>query len=150
VDRLLLDRLREHQRTAEAIIDRATPLLQPEATPDPAALGRLRWEMARALTAYQQFKHRSIFDPAIERGGPDLQRMSEALKADCTAIGDEFNAYVRHWGAQGSADNWVAYRRAALTMIGRVRRHLAREERTVTSLLRAAQLGAVPVWRRTP
>ena len=143
---MLVERLVEHQRTIAAIAERALPLLAVDSQPDPMALSRLRWELVRAMTAYQHFKHREIFDPAIKRGTGHLQHMAEVMKTDCVALGDEFTRYVQHWSSVGTADRWHEYRQDALAMSTRLRRHVEREGQAISAMLRGARASGSPIW----
>lgn len=144
VESCLLDRLAGHHRSLQDIIDRARPLLAENRPPMPLEIGRLRWEMVRAFTAYTQFQHREIFEPIAQRGPPHIVQMASALKADCAAAGNVFTDYVRDWSGRGTGDNWNAYRPAALAMIDQMERHLRREQQNVCSLLRAARVMMPP------
>jgi hypothetical protein len=146
VDRVLLERLTEHQQMIGDITGRAQALLQEKVQPDPMALSRLRWELMRAMTAYQQFKHREIFDPAIKRGEVNLQRMATAMKTECIAIGDALTRYVQHWSSTGTADRWPEYRAAAMDMSTRLRQHVEREGQAIPAMLRDARAGRSTVW----
>lgn len=148
MDTQLLNSLADHQHKVREILARTHPLLDEEqACPDAMAVSRLRWELVRALAAYQQFKHRSIFDPMIMRGSPQLKRMSEVMKAACIAIGEDYTRHVQHWGTRGTSGHWPEYRQAALAMRERLNKHLDREEREVASLILAdtGTRGTVPV-----
>ena len=132
------DRLKQldaHQTIILEIIAAGERLLAaPER--DAAALARKRWELARALMAYQGFKHREIFDPLAARGGPDQARAARRLKADCVAMGESFRAYVARWSAVSVCDRWDEYQAAATKLVADLRLHLRRERSETSSLLR--------------
>lgn len=136
-DRRALVRLDEHQSAILTLLRDEEAMLTDERR-DVAGLARARWTMMRALTAYQLFKHREIFDPAIAgkvlRDGLKAERM----KAACIAIGDDFRDHVQRWSGSDVAGDWSRYQPAALTMVKRLRAHVARERVDVASLLELA------------
>ena len=130
----LLTRLGDHQQSALALMRGAEAMLRDPAR-DAAALARARWALMRVLTAYQLFKHREIFDPAV--GGTvlgDAQRAAR-MKRACTQVGEEFRRYVATWSRTDVAAAWDSYQPAALAMIERLRDHFAREKAEVEALL---------------
>lgn len=131
-----LTRLDEHQATILAILQRGERLLKaPER--DAPALARARWELARALMAYQGFKHRELFDPVAATGCPRRAPLARRLKGDCQAMGESFRAYVAKWSAVSVLDCWAEYQPAASRLIAQIRDHLARERRETAGLLGA-------------
>ena len=99
--RAAVDRLMEHPSAILAIIDRSEAMVATADTFDGAALARSRWELTRALTAYQLFKDREIFEPALRTGAPAQQALAAGMKDQCVALGDEFRDYVARWGRRG-------------------------------------------------
>ncbi|SEM90879.1 hypothetical protein SAMN05192583_1483 [Sphingomonas gellani] len=161
MDAHLLDILADHQQRVRAIIAQAAPTLDMREPADPMAISRLRWELVRALNAYQQFKHRSIFDPVIAGRCPRTRAMGEALKADCLAIGADYTQFVQHWTRLGTAGHWSDYREAAFAMRRRIGQHLDREQQKVAALIRSQSAAPAaptprpaasppPADRRTP
>lgn len=129
-----LTRLDEHQSAILDILRRSERLLKaPER--DAPALARERWELARALLAYQGFVNREVFDPLIASGGPRRAPVARRLKADCAAAGEAFRAHVAKWSAAGVLDRWAEYQPATLALIARLRDQLARERRDGAALL---------------
>jgi len=55
----------------------------------------LRREMADALDAYQRFKHRRIFDPAIRSGYEERAALAPHMKVGRIAAGEVFCARGR-------------------------------------------------------
>ena len=130
--RRLLERLEEHQRGILTIMDAGEAMI---GACDVSGIARIRWTLVRALTAYQLFKHRDIFDPAIagERRADSLR--AERLKMACLTLGDDFRGFVQKWGSADVAGQWPLYEKAALAMTGRIRSHIARERAEVALLL---------------
>ena len=111
-DKVLLQRLHEHQESALSIMRGAEASLRGPGR-DVAALARARWALMRTLTAYQIFKHREVFDPAI--GGPvlgDAQRAAR-MKRACMAMGEDFKGYVGKWSGTDVLAAWDSYQPAA-------------------------------------
>ena len=81
-----LMRLEEHQATIHDILRRGERMLRaPER--DATALARTRWELARAILAYQGFKHHEIFDPVARRGPAlDPPGLSDWPRSHCTQL----------------------------------------------------------------
>ena len=130
-----LMRLEEHQATIHDILRRGERVLRaPER--DATALARTRWELARAILAYQGFKHHEIFDPVARRGPAARADAARRLKAACVASGDAFRAYVARWSAVSVVDRWDEYQPAAFALIAGIRDHLARERREAGELLK--------------
>lgn len=130
-----LARLDAHQTTIHDILRRGERMLRaPER--DAAALARARWELARAILAYQGFKHHEIFDPIARRGPAVRADAARRLKAACVATGDAFRAYVARWSAVSVLDRWDEYQPAALALIAGIRDHLGRERREAEALLK--------------
>ena len=142
----LLQRLHVHQQIVVDIMRNTEMLLNQPGLRDTLGLARARWALMRALTDYQLFKHRAIFDPAI--GGTVLGTAQRAarMKTACTAIGEQFRAHVTKWSATDVGGRWAEYQPAALVMIGRIRAHLAIERADIDTLLSA---GASPVAPRS-
>ena len=115
-----------------AILDRAEAILR-SGTNDVAALGKTRWEAARALREYQLFKHSRIFDP-LERGQDYRAAHARRMKAECIRVGEEFRQYVLTWSVVSILDHWAEYHPAALDAIRRIRAHLASERRAIAEL----------------
>ena len=129
-----LARLDEHQATILDIVRRGERMLHgPDR--DAAGLARARWELARAIMAYQGFKHREIFDPVAEAGDAGRAHAARRLKADCIAVGEGFRAYVARWSAVSVLDRWDEYHAAALKLIADIRGHLLRERADAAALL---------------
>ncbi len=129
-----LERLRQHQDTALAIMRGGEALLR-DPSRDTAALARARWALMRVLGAYQLFKHREIFDPAIAGTVLGDARRAARMKAACTAIGEDFKGYVAKWSGTDVLAQWHLYQPAALKMIEQLRSHIARERAEITALL---------------
>lgn len=129
-----LTRLDEHQATILDITRRGERMLHAPDR-DAAGLARARWELARAILAYQGFKHREIFDPVAARGSPQQAAAARRLKAECTTTGDRFRAYVSTWSSVSVLDRWEEYQAAALRLIADLREQLARERREAEMLL---------------
>lgn len=129
-----LARLDEHQATILDIMRRGERMLRAPDR-DAAGLARGRWELARALLAYQGFKHREIFDPIAGLGAPGHADTARRLKVECVATGDAFRAYIARWSAVSVLDRWDEYQPAALALIAGIREQLARERREAAALL---------------
>jgi hypothetical protein len=130
-----LVRLDEHQATIQDILRRGQRMLRAPDR-DAAGLARARWELARAIMAYQGFKHREIFDPIARAGAPDHAHAARRLKGECVAAGDAFRAYVAKWSAVSILDHWSEYQPAALALIAGIKDHLTRERREAGTLLK--------------
>ena len=130
----MLERLDEHQRAVLAIMNGGEALLTGNARPV-VEIARARWALTRALTAYQLFKHHEIFDPVIAGNtGADAVRAARMKKA-CLALGEDWKRYVQRWSATDVDGQWSTFQPAALTMIGRIRGHIARERVEAAALL---------------
>ncbi|HEX8382854.1 MAG TPA: hypothetical protein VF592_05700 [Sphingomonas sp.] len=143
-----LKRLDEHQAAIHALVRRGERLLG-AADHDAPELARGRWELARAIMAYQGFKHREIFDPITARGTADQARTARRLKAKCVARGDAFRAYVAKWSAVSVLDRWDEYRPAAIAMIAEIKEQLTRE-RGEAAMLLGEPAGPMPRPPSTP
>lgn len=129
-----LARLDEHQATIHAILRRGERLLR-SPDRDAAALARTRWELARAVMAYQGFKHRDLFDPIAAAAEPARARVAQRLKAECVSSGETFRAHVAKWSAGSVLDRWDEYQAAALRLIADLRAGMTRERREAEALL---------------
>jgi hypothetical protein len=107
---------------------------------DVEALARLRWEVTRALLAYQRYKHLRLFDPAIASGDPGRAAQGRELKLRCIAAGELFRAYAARWAPSGVGDRWAEYRTAAEAMIADLEARLDRERDDAERLV-APRLG---------
>lgn len=124
----------QHQAQVLTIMDQAEPILRTGGPADAPTLGRLRWELLRALGAYELFKHCELFDRAIAAGSPADAALARQMKADCLAMKDQFRAYVARWSRCSVAAEWQTYQPAALAMGRRLRDHLGRERAGATRL----------------
>ena len=131
----LLARLDEHQAKALEIIRRGDVLLAPDAAPDQGLLSQSRWELTRVLGAYQAFKHHELFNPIIRNGPPDKARLAEQMKAECTALGDDFRAHVARCTNLDIPAHWDSYRPAVVKLLARVKAHMTRERWVAERLL---------------
>ncbi len=129
-----LVRLDEHQAIIHDILRRGERMLRAPDR-DAAGLARARWELARAIMAYQGFKHHEIFDPIARRDAPDRAEAARRLKAECVATGDAFRTYVARWTKVSVIDHWHEYHPAAMALLAGIKDHLARERREAAALL---------------
>lgn len=136
--------LGRHHDKLLPILDEERTLLEAGSAGEIARLGRLRWELARSLRAYQLFKHVELFDRAISCGSPEDAALARGMKARCIALGEEFTDHVRHWSSTSIIGAWAAYHRAALEMNARLRAHLVREREEAGRLCASA---ASPIRR---
>lgn len=132
----MLEHLKDHQDKILSIMAGVEKLLVSGSIADARTLSAMRWELTRAMTAYQHFKHREIFQPLIDRGTSQQAWAARALMNNCIKAGNECRAHVAKWSGDGISD-WDDYRRAALTFIARVRRYMATEAREVAGLASA-------------
>ena len=132
-----LARLADHQREILTILNGAEPFLTEPPKRDVAALARARWALMRALTGYQLFKHREVFDPLLAKARPADAYNLVRMKRACTELGDAFRSYVQRWSGADVEAQWTEYQPAALAMIARIREHIAREQEEVGKVLRA-------------
>lgn len=130
-----LAQLDAHQAVILEMLKRGEGLLNaPER--DAGALARTRWELVRALMAYQRFKHSEIFDPVAAKGCTDEARLARRLKSDCLQMGEAFRAYVATWSSRSVLECWAEYHPAALALVARIRDHMATERRETGRLLK--------------
>lgn len=130
-----LARLYEHQ---QAILDHLAASCEfmrqdPHLARGPLAKARL--EMFRLLRAYQLFKHTEIFDPVVRQDNAGQIASASRMKADCTAAGEAYRAYVNVWSTRDVVDAWDSYRPAMTAMAQRLRSHIAVERAQVPQLL---------------
>ncbi|MFW2829235.1 hypothetical protein [Sphingomonas sp. ID0503] len=130
--------LAAYQHRIIDIVGRAEAVIGADTRPSSQALGKLRWDLARAMNEYQVFKHSRIFDPAIAAGGERGSAASRMREA-CMAIGSEYRLYVAAWNATNILDNWDDYRAAALTMLARIRAHVDAEMEHLPALVTAPE-----------
>lgn len=107
-------------------------------TCDVAGLARQRWALMRALTAYQLFKHREIFDPALAQATPATAHRLVRMKRACLDLGDAFRGHVQRWSGSDVKAQWATYQPSALAIITRIRAHIAREREEISALLAKA------------
>ena len=89
----------------------------------------------RALTAYQLFKQREVFDPLLARAAPaDAHRLLRMKRASVDMC-DAFRGNVQRWSAADVDAVWATYQPSAMAMIARIREHLASERDAVRGLL---------------
>jgi hypothetical protein len=129
--------LHDHQQAAFAILAEGAEVI--ERGPDAvivAGIG-LRQRLAAVLGAYQQFKHREIFDPAIASGDPERTALARAMKAECIGAGEVFRAHLGRWTADAVRGDWANYKVAARLTINGLRRHIAAEREGIPRLILA-------------
>jgi hypothetical protein len=131
----LLSRLDEHHARVLEIIKRGDALLAPDALPDLGLLGHAREELTSVLSAYQMFKHHELFDPIIRDGPLDKARLAEQMKAECIALGEEYQAHVTRCVDLDIPAHWDSYRPAILRLLARIKAHIGRERWIAASLL---------------
>ncbi|TZG27982.1 hypothetical protein [Sphingomonas montanisoli] len=129
-----LELLAEHQRKILGIMEGAEQILLHGSASDSYSMSQKRWELLRAMTSYQYYKHAEVLDPMIARGMPDQIKAAKELKARCIKLGDEFRAYVARWTQSGVCD-WATYKPEALNLIKMIRLHMAREARAMAMLM---------------
>ena len=130
-----LERLHGHQSEILSIMSGAEPLLSDPAKRDVAALARARWNLVRALTAYQLFKRHEVFDPLLAKARPaDAYRLLRMRRA-CTDLGDAFRGHVQKWSGRNVDAESAAYQSDAAAMLARIRAHVALEREQVGPLL---------------
>ena len=140
--RRALERLHAYQAEALELIARAEAMLAEGGPRDTANLARTRWALMRSLTAYQLFKHRQIFDPALAQATPTNALRLTRMKQACTEMGEAFRVHVQRWSGADTLSEWPAYRTDAVAMIARLRTHIARERSDVEGLLTTGRPGA--------
>lgn len=130
--------LGEHQSTIAALLRQSRERLDLDQAANAASLAALRWQLMRALRAYQLFKHRVIFDPAAKSGNAAEALRAAAMKERCLAIGEVFTEHVKRWSDGRAIAAWPDYVAAASTLVDQIADHLERESAEV----RALPLGA--------
>ena len=131
----LLERLRRHQEDALAIMGDTEPMLAKAASDEVGALARARWALMRTLIAYQHFKHRELFDPAIARNILGEAQRAARMKQACMAMGEEFRDHISLWSRRDVGGEWATYQPAALSMMAKLRKHLAQERAEIETLV---------------
>lgn len=131
----LLERLKAHQDRALDIAARAEKLLAENDPKLVADLANARWEMMRAMMPYVAFKHGELFPAMLASGRSENVAATMQLRKDCVTLGEDFKAYVARWSSVSVADHWSEFRPAAITMLSRLRSHIARELRAAESML---------------
>ena len=129
----LLAEFRRHHSAIVSILNRSRPLFGKSSDEALAALLEHRAQLAAGMQNFQVFKHRRIFDPIIQGGGPN-QTIAGHLKADCTALGNEYDHFRREWTEAEMRAQWPKYRLSALVMITEIRKRLADQDDVVRSL----------------
>lgn len=102
-----------------------------------AELGQVRARMTQAMSAYQIYVHREVFEPASRDGSPDEIARARALKIECVMLSEEYRAFARHWAIDDIAATWPRYQPAALDWNRRVERHVG--------MIRDGSFAALPV-----
>jgi hypothetical protein len=116
--------LSSHQKRILANFE-ATKTLVADGNPiDVKGLVRLRGDLIRLLTAYQHFKHHSIFNVLIAEGPDAKARIGRRLKAECISLGEEVRHHVHSWTDSGLERSWLFYRPALLQFLDRVKAHM--------------------------
>lgn len=133
-----------HQDRLHEILNEGRALLGSGGKDDVARLGRLRWELVRALRAYQLFKHLEIFGRAVSCGSPEDAALARAMRGRCDAIGEAFTAFTSRWSGTDIVREWTRYQPAALELNARMAAHLAREREEAARLCASA---AAPIRR---
>jgi hypothetical protein len=123
-----------HVERVEDIVRRGDGLLRTTGDPDIAAIGKIRWELSRAVREYQLFKHMMIFDPLMAAGGWRVG-VARELKEDCLRAGADYRDYLARWSVISILDHWSDYKPAALGVVAKMRRHIARERTRMEQLL---------------
>ena|GEM_PF-1993285 len=131
----LLSRLDEHQAQLLDIIRRGAILLAADASPDHGVLSEVREELTFALCTYQLFKHHELFDPILRDGPPDKARLAEQMKAECIALGEEYQAHAAHCANLDISAHWDSYRLVVARLLARIKAHIGRERWIAASLL---------------
>lgn len=137
----MFDRFTELQSRIHAIVDESEALLVQGDARNADALGKVRWELARALREYQLFKHSCIFDPIERRQDPNAPK-ARRMRADCIRFGEEFLAYVLRWSAASPLQQWDEFESASRSMVAGIRAQLASERIAMADLLGATVAAA--------
>ena len=97
-------------------------------------MATLRWQLMRALRAYQLFKHGEVFEPLIQCGDPAISAAARNLKERCIAIGEDYTVFVTRWSGGAAALAWHKYRIEARGMVQRIEGHLKTEQEQMRAL----------------
>lgn len=127
--------LQQHQREIEASLREGQALLADGNALQLKAIALVRWQLMRALRAYQLFKHTEIFNPIIASGAPSRAREAEELKQRCIVIGEAYREHVQRWSLSGPAHSWPDYLKETQEIIRRIRAHLDQETLGVAALI---------------
>jgi hypothetical protein len=133
--RLALARLLDHQAAILAEMDDMRRALRIDGRRAQPRLAKHRWMLMRMLRAYQLFKHVEVFDPVIARADARRGDLARAMKARCTAAGDDYHRHAAAWTGAAIEARWTDYAEAVLAVADRLALHIARERRDVAVLL---------------
>jgi hypothetical protein len=131
----LLDRLREHQAAALAALERGVSAIERGPDVVQAEAPALRREMVAVLSAYQQFKHEHVFDPAIASGDPLRAALARAMKVTCIAGGEVYRAHVQRWRPDQITTDWPSFRAASRLTNNQLRRQIVGEGEGIVELI---------------
>lgn len=134
MDTSLIPHMREHQDNILVHMNAAQSCLRFDQAPDPETLGKMRWELARLLSAYEIFKHTRIFDPALASGDANRAAAARRMKIACIALGEDFRAHCTTWSCSGTLQQWSHYRLHALDLLRRLREQMLSDRREVETL----------------
>lgn len=127
--------LQHHHREIETSLREGQALLDDGDASQLKAIALVRWQLMRALRAYQLFKHTEIFNPIIASGALPRAREAEDLKQRCILIGEAYQEHVKQWSLSGPAHSWPTYIKEAQEIIRRIRTHLNEETLSVEALI---------------
>lgn len=93
----------------------------------PAAVGAIRWRLARELIGHLAVEDRWFYPWVIGRGAPETVQLALAMKAEMGDLADMFARYMADWTDQRIASEWPAFRRDTETIQKALRDRIGRE-----------------------
>jgi hypothetical protein len=130
-----IELLGEHQRKVRELLRQTHEVLTPGQPETFAAVATLRWQIMRALRAYQLFKHHEIFDPLVTSGNAPTKAAATVLKEQCLAIGKDYAGFVERWSSGAATADWTRYATEAKKVVRRIDQHLINEQDKVRLLI---------------
>lgn len=124
---------RDHRDGVTRTLDRARPWLNLGHNEAWDALLQFRQELSKRMQEFQVFKHKALFDPMIQQGGP-RQKIAQQLKAECIKLGTDYTAFQWKWTHADVGVRWPEYRLSALAMMATIRKALADQDAIIQKL----------------
>lgn len=97
------------------------------ATPDPTALAKCRWTLARLISTHTAYERMHLY-PVLEAVGGNAAELGRVYAAEMVDLGTQLENHVRKWTLDAILSDWVNYSQSTRALMATLKARMDREE----------------------